>query len=314
MSRILAPIAVYVYNRAAHFKQCIAALQDNSLAEQSEVYIVSDGAKCEEHKAAVDEVRSHARNIKGFKKVHLMFREENLGIFESASSADRQILTEHGKMISVEDDDIVAPSFLKFINEGLDFYEHNKKIFSISGYLHPIPVVNKTGNSAWFSYWSYSWGYGIWKDRYFEMDLSKNRLNEIKSDKELYKRFVKYGAFTLELAEADLAGRMVAGDVRIAIEMLLRGMYTVMPYVSKVQNIGFDGSGYHCGISDRFKVEVSTIRDEEYLFPEDVCVDHELMATINRFINVPNYRKTKQILKWLGIHDSVRHIYRKMHR
>src|SRR6185369_9737454 len=153
MPRQLAPIAVYVYNRHEHFKKCIRALQSNSLASQSELYVVSDAAKVPEHQAAIDEVRSYASGISGFKKVHLMFRSHNLGAFKSISSAELKIIQEHGRIISMEDDIVTSPDFLKFINDGLDFYENDKSVFSIAGYCHPVTVKKQTVESAWFYYW-----------------------------------------------------------------------------------------------------------------------------------------------------------------
>ena len=42
-----APIALFVYNRPWHTQQTVEALKRNELAEESELFIFSDGAKGE---------------------------------------------------------------------------------------------------------------------------------------------------------------------------------------------------------------------------------------------------------------------------
>ena len=69
----LAPISVSVYNRIAHFKNCIKSLAANDLAKNSVLYIFSDGAKPGDEKAVL-KVREYARSIKGFKNVKFFFQ------------------------------------------------------------------------------------------------------------------------------------------------------------------------------------------------------------------------------------------------
>jgi len=75
----LAPIVLFVYNRPRHTQQTIEALQKNELAQQSELFIYSDGAKNCSAQQAVDEVRVCIKSIDGFKKIIIIEREGNWG-------------------------------------------------------------------------------------------------------------------------------------------------------------------------------------------------------------------------------------------
>ena len=54
----ISPIVLFVYNRPWHTRQTVEALQKNELAEDSELFIFSDGPKHVAAEEAVREVRN----------------------------------------------------------------------------------------------------------------------------------------------------------------------------------------------------------------------------------------------------------------
>ena len=80
---LLAPIALFVYNRPKHTRQTIEALLLNSQAKHSDLYIFSDAPKNETAKAAVEEVRGYVRQVSGFNKVNIIERASNWGLANS---------------------------------------------------------------------------------------------------------------------------------------------------------------------------------------------------------------------------------------
>ncbi len=310
-ARRLAPIVVYVYNRPEHFKKCIDALAANTLASESELYIVSDGAACIEHQAAVDQVREIALAAKGFLKVHPMFRETNWGVYKSATTADREVLEKHGRIICLEDDIVTAPTFLEFINSGLDYFESDKRICSIAGYCVPIPFPTDYTEKYWFSLVHIPWGFGTWKDRYDSLDPSWNPLPEIKKDWRVYLKMLLYCTWLLPLLEADKRGQVVAGDARIAGQMLLRAQLAVVPTVSLAKNIGLDGSGLHCGVNplgDGVTLE-NTL--DKVSFSKDADIDNRVIKAYNAQISTSSHL-VKAILGALGLIDFVCWVKRKL--
>ena len=159
----LAPITLFTYNRPWHTRQTVESLQKNILAEQSEVFIFSDGPKNEEDKKKVEEVRNYIRMINGFKKVTLRERRKNLGLANSVIAGVTEIISKYGKTIVLEDDLFISPYFLQFMNDGLNYYKTEKKVASIHGYVFP---VKRKLPETFFLKHSGSLGWATWKNRW----------------------------------------------------------------------------------------------------------------------------------------------------
>jgi GT2 family glycosyltransferase len=135
------PIALFVYNRPWHTQLTIEALQKNDLASKSELFIFSDGPKNESDVVNVQKVREYIRTVTGFKAITIIEKENNCGLAKSVISGVTEIVDKYGKIIVMEDDLVSSPGLLNFFNDGLDFYEDNLKIFSITGYNFPSSLM-----------------------------------------------------------------------------------------------------------------------------------------------------------------------------
>ena len=136
----LSPIILFVYNRPEHTKKTINALLNNKLAVESTLIIFSDGFKNEKDIDDVLKVREVIKNISGFKYLKIVEREKNFGLANSVISGVTEIIEEYGKAIVLEDDILTSKYFLNFMNEFLDLFKKEKKIYSISGYNFPIKI------------------------------------------------------------------------------------------------------------------------------------------------------------------------------
>jgi hypothetical protein len=81
MNSIKSPVVLFAYNRLWHIKQTVEALQKNLYAEQSNLFIFSDGPKTEKDESKVKEVREYIKTIKGFRKVEIIERDRNLEVW-----------------------------------------------------------------------------------------------------------------------------------------------------------------------------------------------------------------------------------------
>lgn len=136
-----APVAVFVYNRLEHTKRLFESLKKNKYADYSDVYIFSDGAKnskdqsvYNKNKIQVAQVRDYISKIKGFKNVYITYREKNYGLAKNIISGVTDVLTKSNKIIVLEDDLVVSSAFLVYMNLALDRYEHEERVYSVSGY------------------------------------------------------------------------------------------------------------------------------------------------------------------------------------
>jgi len=251
----LAPIILFVYNRPWHTQQTVEALIKNELASESELFIYSDEAKNDDARVSVDEVRKYIDNITGFKKITVIKRDKNWGLANSIIDGVTKIVNEYGRIIVLEDDLVTSPYFLKFMNEGLTMYENEDKVASIHGYIYPIDNLPNT----FFIKGADCWGWATWKRAWdiFEPNGQKI-LDELKS-RGLEKGADFNNSYGLtQMLKDQIKGKNNSWAVRWYMSAFLKDMLTLYPGKSYVQNIGDDDSGTHCGVSDIFRVELST--------------------------------------------------------
>ena len=117
------------HTRLWHLKQCIKALQACPEAENSELFIASDGARNSSEKVQIKELRKFCGTITGFKKVNLIARKENmhdrrveLGT-SNGLEAKYLILSRFGALIGMEDDVILHKDALNYLNRSIKKYD-----------------------------------------------------------------------------------------------------------------------------------------------------------------------------------------------
>lgn len=275
----LAPVALFVYNRPEHTRIVLEALCANELAAESELFVFADGPKTPQHAPAVDEVRRLVRQVQGLKAVHVVEREKNYGCARSISGGVTEIVNRFGRVIVVEDDTVVSPWFLRYMNEGLDMYADDEQVASIHGYLYPVDVPLP---ETFFIRGAEIWGWGTWKRAwdFYEFDAGK-LLGELRA-KGLTRVFNFDGSANFTgMLMAQAAGRIDTWDVQWHAVAVLRGMLTLYPGKSLVRNIGFDSSGTHNPTSRLFDVDISDmpVRLERIALVED----QQARAAIARF-------------------------------
>lgn len=238
----LAPILVSVYTRLTHLQKTINALQKNQLAKESELFIVSDGPARATHTEAVEAVRSYAKTITGFKKVNLIFRSENQGMFKSIISAHTALLEQYGKLIFLEDDIQVAPDFLEYLNRALVYYKKDPQIFSVHGYSYPASYPSSYPSDLFLFPRYNPWGVGLWHDRWKKVDFDESQLDSFFSDKNAVKKFIRVQPGLLPILEK----KMQAADALISYHLFKNNLQGVYPIHTRTLNRGFDNSGEHC--------------------------------------------------------------------
>ena len=87
-----APVVVYTYNRIEHLKKTIAALKANHLASDTDIFVVSDGAKFEHAISKIGELRDYVDSIDGFRSVNRIYHE-NVGCSVSPNHERSWLIT-----------------------------------------------------------------------------------------------------------------------------------------------------------------------------------------------------------------------------
>jgi hypothetical protein len=252
----LAPIILFVYNRPEHTKQALEYLKKNNLAKDSVLFIFSDGPKNENDKIRVNNVREIIHSINGFKDIQIKEQNSNLGLAKSILSGVTEIFQTHNKAIVMEDDVVSAPDFLYYMNELLDYYRENEKIFSVTGYTFPIKISSSYKNDLYFSPRASSWGWGTWKNRWERVDWEINDYESFIANKSLTKAFDNGGGDLTKMLKNRKSGKIDSWAIIWTYAHFKNNSYCVYPVKSRIKNIGADLSGVHTNRTKRFDVEL----------------------------------------------------------
>lgn len=267
----LAPIVLFVYNRLGHTRRAVEALQKNGLAKESDLIVYSDAPKNPGAEDAVSEVRDYIRTISGFKSTSIIERDRNWGLANSVIDGVTSVVNQRGRIIVLEDDLIVSPHFLDFMNRALEKYEYEPKVIQVSGYMFPIKT--RIREDALFLPLTNSWGWATWQRAWLLFDPDSKGYAQLTADPALRKRFNLDGTYDyFSMLEAQLEGRVDSWAIRWYLATFLSEGLTLYPRQSLVINAGLDGSGTH---GDRASRITATIHDGDFFcrqFPAAISI------------------------------------------
>jgi hypothetical protein len=252
-----APVALFAYARVNHLRKAVNSLLTNAECEDTSLYVFCDGPKSWKDKTQTDAVCEYVEKIVGFASVKRIYRDHNLGLAQSIISGVTEILSMHDSVIVMEDDLVVSPYFLKFMNEGLRQYRDNEQVASIHGYCFP---VSETLPETFFLRGADCWAWASWSRAWkrFEPDGEK-LLAELKQ-KKLLNRFDFDGAYpNVKMLKDQIAGKNESWAIRWHAACFIAEMLTLYPGKSLVKNIGNDDSGTHSTWTDYFQTELTML-------------------------------------------------------
>jgi len=266
------PVILFTYNRLWHTKQTVAALQKNLYAEQSELFVFSDGPKTDKDEPKVKEVREYLKTIKGFKNIEIIERDKNWGLANNIIDGVTKIVNEYVRIIVLEDDIVTSPYFLKYMNEALNRYEDEERVMHISGYMYPIKTDGLP--DTFFLKPTSCWGWATWKRawKYFERNPEKQikmlTKNQIK-DFNLNNSYDYWSQIIL-----NYQGKLYTWAIFWYLSVYLNNGFSLHPRESITKNIGTDGSGAHfTSKTNIFETELSF--KNHWDFPEEI-MEHSL--------------------------------------
>lgn len=284
----LAPIVLFVYNRPDHTRQTVEALQKNELSSASELFIYSDAPKNEDATAKVNEVREYIKTIDGFKKVTIVERDKNWGLANSIIDGVTKIVNDYGKIIVLEDDLVTSPYFLKFMNEALEYYKDEKKVWHVSGWNYPIETEGL--GDAFFWRVMNCWGWATWADSwaYFEK-TPQDLIDNFSAQQKHHFDLDGSGVFWHQVT-ANAKGKMNTWAIFWYATLYEKGGLCLNPSQSYVDNIGHDGSGVHCGNAQTLtSTRLALCKKTKLSWPADIAESTQAVDAIKLY-----YKKQKR--------------------
>lgn len=281
----LAPVVMFVYNRADHFMQTYEAISKCKEAVETDLYVFSDGARNDKDIEKVNNVRTVLNKVKDttvFRTMEITESPVNKGLAISVITGVTQILEKHGKVIVVEDDCKTSPYFLKYMNQCLDYYENNKSIGSIAGYIPELQYPDGFKDDIFLAYRSCSWGWATWRDRWDKVDWKLEFMKEFYCDPKLIRKLNSNGNDRFLRLYRQTKGNGSSWSVRFGAHLVRMNQLTVYPKYSYVQNIGCDESGVHSKAEDAIKMKVDLSKAIENPQLKELSVNKEIQKIMKK--------------------------------
>lgn len=297
---MLAPIILFAFNRLIPLQKTVNSLSNNNLAKESDLIIFVDGYRSEKEKKSVKEVREYVNGLdSGFKTITKHISDRNQGLSYSIIHGIESIIQQYGKAIILEDDLICTPNFLSFMNQALDFYQKDHRIFSICGYGLKIKIPSSYSHDVYLSGRSSSWGWATWRDRWEQVDWDVKDWQTFSHDRKKQKEFNKNGSDMYAMLKAYMEGRNNSWAIRFCYAQFKLKKYSICPFFSKIDNNGFGEQATNCKQTySRFKVELDSTNKTTFVFPENIMPNQTIDKNCYRYhsLSIRIYCKLRLLL------------------
>lgn len=293
----LAPILLFTYRRLDLLQQTLTSLKKNYGALDSHLIVFSDGYKSDLELQDVLDVRAYLKGVTGFKSVVINEAKTNKGLANSIIEGVTQVLEKYSEVIVLEDDLVTSPNFLNFMNQALNFYKNNTRVFSISGFTVPLSLPQDYQFDNYFTLRGSSWGWATWDNRWLNIDWKVNDFEAFIKNRKQRVAFNKMGSDLTNMLQKQMKGRLNSWAVRWVYHQFKEQLYTVYPTVSKVRNIGF--GKYATNTSERFtrfNTCLDTTNKMSFIFSRDIKLENSF---IKQFIK-PQLLSTRIVYKLIN--------------
>lgn len=258
---------IFTYNRPRHTEKVLTALSHNDLLPEK-LIIFQDGMKDDTDVTKWNAVNQLIKNIT-WCDTETRISAINKGLAKSIVKGINDILYNYDAVIVLEDDCVTQPQFMRYMINALNKYRDCKQVYHINGYTWEADV-KPNGYDAYFCGRAGSWGWATWKDRWSEYKEDYKILARIKKNPFTKQQFEIWGMDLESYLYGNVKGECDSWATFWALTVIEKNGYCLIPYKSLVNNIGFDGSGVHCGVNSTIKTELYDYQDKELLLPGEI--------------------------------------------
>ena len=176
LPKVLPPLVITAFTRPDLLIHVLNAIRQQTLKPQQIIAYI-DGARSAADEPLIAQCIDQLDQLAHEIPVKIVTRSENLGCDQNVILAFTEVLNEYESLVYLEDDDVPNPCFFDRMCRLLEAYRDHKKVFSVSAYANfPNSLNNAIKNDFIVSNRVFSWGFGIWADRWQESDLVNHPL------------------------------------------------------------------------------------------------------------------------------------------
>ena len=203
-----------------------------------------------------------------FKSVTIIEREKNWGLANSLIAGITEIVNKYGRVIVVEDDLILSPYFLQFMNEALEKYKDVDRVSAICSFTNP--VTEPLPQTFFLRYFA-CWGWATWKKGWdlFEKD-SRKLLWRLRNTWRVNEFNIENSYNFYNMLYCQMLGEIDSWAIRFYASSFVNNKLILYPGKSLCAQTGIDGSGTHAGSINNMQVEMTA---SPITIPEDIKVE-----------------------------------------
>lgn len=275
------PILLFAFNRPGHLRRALDSLRQNESADHAELIIFINGPRNDRDAPLVDAVQHLAEKQRWCRRLKIIRRESNMGCAKSIVEGVTSVCRDSQRVIVVEDDLVLSPWFLRFMQNALERYSDTDNIMHISGYMLPLDLPRP--QEARLLPLISPWGWATWWRSWKHFDPLAEGYDVLRQDEKLRKAFDLGGYHRhFQLLELQMRGATDSWAIRWYLTVFMREGLGVFPGASLVTNAGFDGSGRHCS-DDSTRPEDRMAEVEPRDFPSATKVDEEAFSRLQSY-------------------------------
>lgn len=268
-------VALFTYNRSYHTERVLDALRNNIILPEK-LFVFQDGMKNETDQHEWEKVNELINNIDWCKN-EVIVSSYNRGLAASIVSGINYVFKCYDAIIVLEDDCVPAISFIGFMHQCFEKYKNDSRVYSISGYSWPI-TVEKYEFDIYGCGRISSWGWGTWKERWRHYNQDIRVLKRMKEDRDKSLNLAVWGNDCEQMLLGNISGRNDSWAIYWGLYVIENNGICINPYESLIQNIGMDGTGQNCGISNRFWVKIQDEIVQDFKLPDQIEVRNDVKS------------------------------------
>ena len=279
---MLAPIAIFAFNRPDALANMFASLRLNPLYNESEKFVFIDGPRDKQEATLVKETE----RIALAETQNVTTSTTNKGLGNSIISGISKLLQTYDRIIVIEDDLRLMPGFLTYMNQALDAHRHDKRILSVCGYSLRIKLPQNYPHNVYLGDRSSSWGWGTWANRWNKVDWNISDWHDFSFDKKRIRAFNSRGSDMFGMLNDYMHGKNHSWAIRFCYHQYKYHLYSLHPVKSLVDNEGFGEQATNCKQKyNRFKIELTDSISP--LNGDNILPNPTIIRQLHRYHSIP---------------------------
>jgi len=250
------PVLYITFARPEYASQSFAAIKK---AQPKKLYFYSNKARSDrpDEIARNEEVRSYIKQIDWDCEVKTWFRDEYVDVYTSLWGAIDWLFGNEKKGIIIEEDVVASLAFYSFVDQIIDKYEDDPKVWMISGN-NCTPQFNPENLSYWGTRFIHIFGWASWASRWEKIDRRMTGWPKLRQSRE-YKKY--WGNFIAARIQKMYYNKVFANycqynpwDFVFSYNMVKFNSYCIVPNTNLVADVGVSGVHHNRKVKSVYQI------------------------------------------------------------